>query len=117
MKKKILFVNISLVNGGAEKSLVNLLNEMPEDQYEIDLLLFRKEGMFLPQVPHYVNIIEAPDALKNLYRPVKDFNKNTITKVIGTAISKTLTSNPYLMREFRWRNFYRRKITRFVKAL
>ena len=52
MKKKILFVNISLVNGGAEKSLVNLLNEMPEDQYEIDLLLFRKEGMFLPQVPH-----------------------------------------------------------------
>ena len=115
MKKKILFVNISLVNGGAEKSLVNLLNEMPEDQYEIDLLLFRKEGMFLPQVPHYVNIIEAPEALKNLYRPVKDFNKNTITKVIGTAISKTITSNPYLMREFRWRNFYRGKITRLSK--
>lgn len=115
MKKKILFVNISLVNGGAEKSLVNLLNEMPEDQYEIDLLLFRKEGMFLPQVPHYVNIIEAPEALKNLYRPVKDFNKNTITKVIGTAISKTLTNNPYLMREFRWRNFYRKKITRLSK--
>ena len=115
MKKKILFVNISLVNGGAEKSLVNLLNEMPEDQYEIDLLLFRKEGMFLPQVPHYVNIIEAPEALKNLYRPVKDFNKNTITKVIGTAISKILTNNPYLMREFRWRNFYRKKITRLSK--
>lgn len=115
MKKKILFVNISLVNGGAEKSLVNLLNEIPEDQYEIDLLLFRKEGMFLPQVPHYVNIIEAPEALKNLYRPVKDFNKNTITKVIGTAISKTLTNNPYLMREFRWRNFYRRKINRLSK--
>ena len=94
---------------------MNLLNEMPEDQYEIDLLLFRKEGMFLPQVPHYVNIIEAPEALKNLYRPVKDFNKNTITKVIGTAISKILTNNPYLMREFRWRNFYRKKITRLSK--
>ena len=46
--------------------------------------------MFLPQVPHYVNIIEAPDALKNLYRPVKDFNKNTITKVIGRSIENLL---------------------------
>lgn len=112
MKKRILFVNISLVNGGAEKSLVNLLNEIPEDKYDIDLLLFRKEGMFLPQVPKYVNIIEAPTALTNLYLPVKKINKHTITKVLGTVISKMLTSNPYLMREFRWSKFYKKKIHR-----
>ena len=42
MKKKLLFVNISLVNGGAEKSLVNLLNELPSNKYDIDLLLLQK---------------------------------------------------------------------------
>lgn len=36
----------SLYNGGAERSLVNLLNELPKDKYDIDLLLFKKKGIF-----------------------------------------------------------------------
>ena len=37
---KVVIVMMSLESGGAEKSLVNLLNEMPPDRYEIDLFLF-----------------------------------------------------------------------------
>ena len=44
----------SLYNGGAERSLVNLLNELPEEKYSIDLLLFKQEGIFLNQVPNNV---------------------------------------------------------------
>ncbi len=44
--KKILIVMTSLYNGGAEKSLVNLLNELPFDKYQVDLLLFMKKGIF-----------------------------------------------------------------------
>lgn len=51
--KKILFVMPTLRDGGAERSLVNLLTELPEDKYEIDLLLLKKQGTFLPQVPSY----------------------------------------------------------------
>ena len=39
--KKILFVIYSLGYGGAERSLVNLLQELPQEDYQIDLLLFR----------------------------------------------------------------------------
>ena len=34
--KKILFVMPTLRDGGAERSLVNLLTELPEDKYEME---------------------------------------------------------------------------------
>lgn len=58
MKKKLLFVSNHLKIGGIEKSLVNLLNVISDD-YNIDLLLFTKEGDFLIEVPSSINIISA----------------------------------------------------------
>ena len=44
MKKKVLFVMPGLYSGGAEKSLVNLLNLLDYSKLDVDLLLFKKEG-------------------------------------------------------------------------
>ncbi len=49
----------SLESGGAEKSLVNLLNLLDYDEYDVDLLLLRREGIFLEEVPEQVNIISS----------------------------------------------------------
>lgn len=57
MKKKILFVIPSLHGGGAEKSLVTLLSLFDYEKYEVDLLLFRREGLFLEKVPKEINLI------------------------------------------------------------
>ena len=46
MKKKVLFVMSSLRQGGAERSLVNLLQTFDYEKYEVDLLLFQREGAF-----------------------------------------------------------------------
>lgn len=67
MKKKLLFVISALNTGGAEKSLVNLLNLFDYDRYDIDLLLFKKEGAFLEQVPSNVKLAEPPKELQALY--------------------------------------------------
>ena len=45
MKKKVLFVMPGLYSGGAEKSLVNLLNLLDYSKLDVDLLLFKKEGL------------------------------------------------------------------------
>lgn len=58
MKKKILFVMPTLDLGGAEKSLVNLLNELDYTQYEVDLFLFYSKGIFLDAIPKSVNLLE-----------------------------------------------------------
>lgn len=60
-KKKILFAIWNLAAGGGQKSLISLLNTIDSDRYDIDLLLMGKWGLFLPQVPSWVNIIEAED--------------------------------------------------------
>ena len=106
--KKLLFVNISLYNGGAEKSLVNLLNEIPVGLYEIDLMLFRPEGMFIKQVPNHVNIVDTPKELKRLY-------SFSFMKLIATIISRIFSSNGADAAGFRWKYFYSRIVKQMSK--
>lgn len=56
--KKILLVMDSLGAGGAEKSLITFLNILPQDNYKIELILIRKEGLFLPQIPKHIQLLE-----------------------------------------------------------
>ena len=62
MKKKLLFVIPSLDLGGAEKSLVNLLNSIDYNLYDVDLFIFLKRGVFLNSVPKEVNILKNSKA-------------------------------------------------------
>lgn len=44
--------------GGVEKSLLSLLNFIDKEKYNITLLLLKKRGVLLDQIPSYVNVIE-----------------------------------------------------------
>ncbi len=55
-KKKVLIRIGSLRHGGAEKVLVNFLKNLPEDKYEIDLLINLYTGMYIKEVPSWVNL-------------------------------------------------------------
>lgn len=57
MKKKILFVIDSLQTGGAEKSLVSLLNELDHSKYEVHLQMFSLSGQFLKFIPEEVQVL------------------------------------------------------------
>ncbi|MHA6485268.1 glycosyltransferase [Paenibacillus sp. strain BS8-2] len=57
MKKKLLFVMNNLHCGGAEKSLVSLLNHIDYSRYQVDLLLFKREGIFMKQLPPEVTLV------------------------------------------------------------
>lgn len=46
--------------GGAEKALVALLQGLDYSQFQVDLLLFKKEGILLSEVPNEVTLLEAP---------------------------------------------------------
>lgn len=70
--KKILFAIYNLSAGGGQKSLISLLNTIPKDKYSIDLLLMEKKGLFLSQVPEFVNIIEGEKKFKAIHHPISD---------------------------------------------
>ena len=58
MAKKLLFTAYSLGLGGIEKALVNLLNRLDYKKYDVTLILEKKEGIFLEQIPKEVKVLE-----------------------------------------------------------
>lgn len=118
-KRNILFVMSSLRNGGAERSLVNLLQLLDYDRYNVDLLLFQNEGMFLKQVPKEVNIISNCNKLYTLY----DNNKTealkhpylSVVHMIGTFISRKKTNSVAKSRQYRWEHFYKKSYQNLQK--
>lgn len=57
--------------GGAEKALISLLQTIDYSIYNVDLFLFKREGVFLNQVPSEVNILEQPKNYHYFDMPLK----------------------------------------------
>ena len=110
--KRILFVIMHLEMGGAEKSLVNLLNEISADDFEVDLLLIKRQGVLLKQVPDWVNIIETPYELSCLFGgSINHFKGATLAarRILGTLCAKiTQKRNQRIC--WRWQKFYSKAI-------
>jgi len=114
--KKILFVMPTLNSGGAERSLVNLLNEFDYKNYEVDLLIYKRNGKFLDQVPKEVNILPPQYDLSVLYGNKENFSLKYFMllfyRVFTTIISKIVCYKGK-RRDwacYRWEKFYKKKI-------
>lgn len=57
-KKQLLFVCYGLGIGGIEKCLVNLLNMLPEEEYDVDVLLMSPQYTMKPQIRRNVNFYD-----------------------------------------------------------
>lgn len=119
LKIKLLFVIMHLHMGGAERSLVNLLSEIDYSQYEVDLLLIKKEGDLIRQLPQEVHLLETPYELKAVYsnsidgiRGVKYFLARGMSVVCSNIWSKIHTCD---VTAIRWNQFYKRLIPQFEK--
>lgn len=58
-KKSMLFVCYGMGIGGIEKCLVNLLNVMPEEKYEVDLMLVDPLYDMLPQIRRSYHLVDS----------------------------------------------------------
>ena len=72
-KKKILIITESLNVGGVEKSCVAFLKTLPENKYDVNLMLLSCEGFLLKQLPAWVNIIPVPHTYACLVHRLKDW--------------------------------------------
>ena len=70
--KKLVFALPQMALGGTEKSLLSLLDTLSKDEYDITILLFKKEGALLDQIPEWVKVVEVPDYELITY----DFNES-----------------------------------------
>lgn len=77
---RIFFIIHRIGAGGAEKSLISLLNFLPRDKMEIDLMIFDDSGMFINQIPNDVNIIKPP---KELIQIIAKLNSSLFLKTFS----------------------------------
>lgn len=119
-KKDILFVMNNLNVGGAEKALVSLLQVFDFTKYNVDLLLFKKEGLFLKQVPEQVTILQEPENWKYFDMPFTQvlkenflsFKWQVIIQRVRYKIDTGKTKNATVTEQFGWN-----KIARTIKPL
>lgn len=72
MKKNILFIMNNLTCGGAEKALISLLETIDYSKYNVDLFLFKHEGLFFNKIPQQVNLLEEPINYKYFDMSIKN---------------------------------------------
>ena len=121
MKKKLLFIMGGLESGGGEKSLINLLQLIDYNIYDIDLVLFKERGVLLEEVPKEVKILSDlkelhfmyDDSLKNAFS-IK-YIKLSLIHIIGTIISKIKSKSGFHKGQYRWEYYYKRAIPKLDK--
>lgn len=60
--KNILIASYDLEIGGVERSLISMLEHFDYDKYNIDLMLYRHQGDFMPMLTNKVNLLkEVPE--------------------------------------------------------
>lgn len=88
-KKKILFINGHMNVGGIEKSLLDLLNHINYEKYDISLLLLEDLGDYVPLINKNIKILFYDTS--NVYGPLittllKNFKKGNFKNILYRII-------------------------------
>lgn len=84
MKKKILFLMPSMFIGGAERSLIGLLEALDYERYDVSIFLYRHEGEFLSLIPKQVHLLPAITKYATFDVPIKSLLQSRLW-VYGVA--------------------------------
>src|SRR5690606_36269218 len=128
MKKTLLITIHDLDAGGAQKSLVSFLNTLPEDIYDISLMVVNFRGIFISQIPVNVKVIEVPAWVKAMMTPLSSgefwkgrmalFGPLKVFSILGATLfrnRKNASKNQYTWAF--WKRFFRRSEQSFDIAM
>ncbi|MGI8384825.1 glycosyltransferase [Robertmurraya sp. P23] len=76
-----MLINMNI--GGTEKALLNMINEMSSDQYDVTILMLEKKGGFLKDIPSHVKVEELYE-----YKRLKKFLNEPLHLSIGRLIKE-----------------------------
>lgn len=95
MKKKLLIVSHALELGGAERSLIGLLNALDPAICDIDLFLFRHEGELMGEIPSYIHLLPEVPAYTVLARPMKDTLREGLVLLTSARFAGRIAADRY----------------------
>lgn len=105
MKKKILIVHTNMELGGAETSLLGLLQGIDYSKYEVTLMLMEEKGALQSLIPSSVRRIKAPKEYLALVLPIKEVvlqNHNfglAMARILGKVLGSRQADKTYAIKQ------------------
>lgn len=99
MKPRI-FIAIHYMHlGGAEISLIGLLQALDPKKVDVDLFVYSHEGELMKQIPDYVNLLPEIPAYKMFERPMKEVLKKGHLSVFFARMKAKMRMRSYLRKK------------------
>lgn len=86
--KRLLFVIPTLRMGGAERSLVSLLNALDPARVQVDLLLFEGGGVLQSELPDWVQVLEADPVTRGMILEIRYHLKEAAKRSLSAAAAR-----------------------------
>lgn len=96
MKPRI-FIAIHYMHlGGAEISLIGLLQALDPEKVDIDLFVYSHEGELMKLIPEYVNVLPEIPAYKMFERPMKEVLRKGHLRILFARLKAKMRMKSYL---------------------
>lgn len=97
-KKKILICSHTMIIGGVERSLIDLLNNIDYSNFDVDLFLYRHIGEWMDEIPSSVNLLPEIPEYACLYKSFSEIKTISDFKVFFGRMTGKLLSYIYSKR-------------------
>lgn len=96
MKKRIFIAMHYMEIGGAESSLIGLLEALDPERVDVDLFVFSHQGVFMNAIPQYIRLLPESSDYSMMERPIAEvFKKGYPLVGIARLIAKWKTVRYY----------------------
>lgn len=99
MKPRILIAIHYMHLGGAEISLIGLLQALDPNKVDIDLFVYSHEGELMKLIPEYINVLPEIPAYKMFERPMKEVLKKGHLSVFLARMKAKMRMKSYLKKK------------------
>ena len=99
MKPRILIAIHYMHLGGAEISLIGLLQALDPKKVDVDLFVYSHEGGLMKLIPDYVNLLPEIPAYKMFERPMKEVLKKGHLSVLLARMKAKMRMKSYLRKK------------------
>ena len=99
MKPRIFIAIHYLHLGGAETSLIGLLQALDPQKVVVDLFVYSHEGEMMQLIPHYVNLLPENSAWSMFEKPLKEVLKKGYWKMFLARMRAKFRMRQYVKRQ------------------
>lgn len=96
MKPRIFIAMHYMEIGGAESSLIGLLEALDPERMDIDLFVYSHQGVFMNAIPGYVNLLPEIQSYSVIEKPMKEaLQKGQVMVVLARLLARKQTQKYY----------------------